>query len=445
MDVGLLLRDWPLGRGGPGLTSNVDTQKQVGGPAIFGDSTLHQPIGLPLAATAASVMAGALGDVQTGGMSSKQTGLQNQSGVINDPLTHYLAKMSKHQLQEVMSEMKAMATQKKELARQLLVASPQLSKALFQAQIMLGMVTPQMLQMTNIRQSTVSQPPVQDGLHSQQQAALPSHPPVPQGALYTNQTSAIPQQQVPMQHRFQHPQQAQSQVPLQTTIVGQSGISTVPSIQPQPFTGLPPRPQTQAVATSTALKQQMQQALLQHPRQVGTANLGHTSQLVLPNAALQHPSLLPRPPLAQQSFQPVSSVLSGGPETIHKDAERATQATDDATWIPRSIAGDGSDPTIHPSKLARLEDGRSASHSMISKNTSVTTGLTQVVGTGPLSANQVASEGVQHSENQVPQLQLPPEVESALLQQVMSLTAEQLSSLPPEQRQQVIQLQQMLR
>lgn len=44
-----------------------------------------------------------------------------------------------------------------------------------------------------------------------------------------------------------------------------------------------------------------------------------------------------------------------------------------------------------------------------------------------------------------PQLQLLSDVESALLQQVLSLTPEQLSSLPPDQQQQVIQLQQALR
>jgi hypothetical protein len=40
--------------------------------------------------------------------------------------------------------------------------------------------------------------------------------------------------------------------------------------------------------------------------------------------------------------------------------------------------------------------------------------------------------------------QLTPDVESALLQQVLQLTPEQLSSLPVEQQQQVIQLQKML-
>lgn len=42
-------------------------------------------------------------------------------------------------------------------------------------------------------------------------------------------------------------------------------------------------------------------------------------------------------------------------------------------------------------------------------------------------------------------VQLTPEMEKALLQQVMSLTPEQINLLPPEQRNQVLQLQEMLR
>lgn len=42
-------------------------------------------------------------------------------------------------------------------------------------------------------------------------------------------------------------------------------------------------------------------------------------------------------------------------------------------------------------------------------------------------------------------LQLTPEMEKALLQQVMSLTQEQINLLPPEQRNQVLHLQQILR
>lgn len=85
------------------LMKSAGARKQLGGPSILGDSTLHQPMGLPLAATASSLMAGALGGAQTSGV---QNGLQSQSGIGNDPLTHYLAGMSRHQLNEIMSEIK---------------------------------------------------------------------------------------------------------------------------------------------------------------------------------------------------------------------------------------------------------------------------------------------------------------------------------------------------
>lgn len=42
-------------------------------------------------------------------------------------------------------------------------------------------------------------------------------------------------------------------------------------------------------------------------------------------------------------------------------------------------------------------------------------------------------------------VQLSPEEEKALLQQVMILTPEQINLLPPEQKKQVLQLQQIMR
>ncbi|KAH9559739.1 hypothetical protein CY35_06G072200 [Sphagnum magellanicum] len=60
----------------------------------------------------------------------------------NDALTNNLAGMSKHQLYEVMVQMKMLIQQNQQQAHQVLIANPQLTKALFQAQIMLGMVHP---------------------------------------------------------------------------------------------------------------------------------------------------------------------------------------------------------------------------------------------------------------------------------------------------------------
>ncbi|KAI3925517.1 hypothetical protein MKW92_025785 [Papaver armeniacum] len=310
--------------------SVVDSQKSIGGPGVVGDSGLDQPIGVSLASTAASVMAGALGSAQNGGLGS-------------DQLTNYLANISRNKMFEIMSEMKVMATQNKELARQLLLSSPQLPKALFQAQIMLGMVTPQVLQMPNIRQSPGSilqPPPLQAG-------NLPS---APQNVLVNNQPSSGTFPQLSMQPRFPNPQQPQpGQYLPQTTMLMQPEVSTVPSMRP--YSGLPIRP----------------------PSQPSSSN------------SIMRPSV---------------------PESVNnKFAERAAQATDDArnSTYPNTSSGllqqkrrmgDASDNINRPSKLARLDDG----------------------------------------------MQYP----SALLEQVMNLTPEQLNSLTLEQRQQVIQIQKML-
>ncbi len=50
--------------------------------------------------------------------------------------------MSKAQLYNIMSEMKALIQANPSQARQVLMAQPQLTRALFQAQVLLGMVKP---------------------------------------------------------------------------------------------------------------------------------------------------------------------------------------------------------------------------------------------------------------------------------------------------------------
>lgn len=213
-----------------------------------------------------------------------------------------------------------------------------------QAQIMLGMVTPQVvcfnnpnnnliwlsllsscaskicfwimqLQMPNIRQ-----PPGQPALHTLQDTqqgkqssiqTLPGLPPlaqrsqsglvskmqegqfsvVPQNSLLQNQFSAPPQ---PMQPRTQIPQHANSNVPQQSSLPGQSGVPPLLPIHSI-------RTQTQ-VANSSSLNKQIPPSLLQHSGQrVGTANFGHTSQMVLPSASIQ--SSVASHPSADDAFQ----------------------------------------------------------------------------------------------------------------------------------------------
>ncbi|KAI5418025.1 hypothetical protein KIW84_042605 [Lathyrus oleraceus] len=70
-------------------------------------------------------------------------------------------------------------------------------------------------------------------------------------------------------------------------------------------------------------------------------------------------------------------------------------------------------------------------------------GSSHVLGSSLLPAPAVPKAEARHPDQQ--SSQLPSDVESVLLQQVLNLTPEQLSSLPPDQQQQVIQLQQALK
>ncbi|KAL5778997.1 hypothetical protein ACOSQ2_009734 [Xanthoceras sorbifolium] len=465
-------RNREQGRGGPGLAANVDPQKQLGGPAIHGESVHHQPIGLHIAITAATVLSGALGGAQAG-IQSNQNVIQNQLASANDPLTLHLAKMSRSQLNEIMSDLKLMGTQNKESARQLLLAKPQLLKAIFQAQIMLGMVTPQVLQMPNLRQGPVhsAQPSLHDGQQGQQPAVqLPGLPllaqkmqlvpkvqegqmlAVPQNSLLHNQFSAP--LQPTMRPQIQPQQQANNQVLQQATLHGQSGVPALPSIHPSV------RPQIH-MANSSSLNQQVQPSSLENQGQVAAASMGLNARINLPNAAVRS-SLLPRPPSSDAGFQPGPSISSGMAQTVSTDADRSAGVPDDASWVRRnnayskipvglaektSMVHNSSESINRPSKVMKLDDRSSTSFAMGALNASEAAGSgpSQAFGAGLASVNQIPKiEEVQHSEKQISQPQLPADVESALLQQVLSLTPEQLSSLPPEQRQQVIQLQQAL-
>lgn len=417
-------RNREQGRGGPGLAANVDPQKQLANSAIHGESVHHHPIGLHLAITAATVMAGALGGVQAG-MLSTQNGLHTQPASANDPLTLHLAKMSRSQLNEIMSELKAMATQNKELARQLLLSRPQLPKALFQAQIMLGMVTPQVMQNARQPSGHSTQPPLRDSLHSQPPAVqtllgLPpfaqnktqpgmvakvqeNHSIVPQNPLVHNQFSSPPKP------RIQLPQHGNNHILQSATVPGQSGASTLPPVLPVSLSSLSSRSQIQG-AGSSSLNHQMQPHLLQHSGQAGP------------------------------------SISSGISPVINKDADRSTLVPDSGARAhrntaytsvpPGSMHQDSLEPVNRPVKQLKLDDGRSRANG---------SGSSQVFEVGSLPVNLVPKAESQYVEKQTSQSQLPPEVESVLLQQVLNLTPEQLSSLPPEQQQQVIQLQQALR
>ncbi|XP_038725894.1 cleavage stimulating factor 64-like [Tripterygium wilfordii] len=451
------------GVGGPGLAANV-AQKQLGGLGIHGESVQHQPIGLHIAITAASAMAGALGGAQIAGQSN-QSGLQSQSLPANDPLTLHLASMSRVQLNELMSDLKVMATQNKEQARQLLLSRPQLAKALFQAQIMLGMATPEVLQTPNLRQPPIqpANPSILEGQRGLQPTgeSLPEmilRVPMMQSVMIPNfpegQVSALPQASL-VHNQFSGPPQTLGQPQHANINVVKQG-----SFQSVPFAHANVRPQIQTA--SSYLNQQMQPPLPQHAGQLGAANLVKSNRTILSNAAVQ-PSLLLHPPSSKATdFQPGPSLPSGISDSANKVADKTAGVANDPTWSSRSnaypnvrmglaekrIFGDASEASNQPSKLIKLEDGRGASSSIggLDVPSAIRYVPSQAIAVAPVHANPVIkAENVPYSGKQTSQLQVPTDVESALLQQVMNLTPEQLNLLPAEQRQQVIQLQQALR
>ncbi|KAA8542709.1 hypothetical protein F0562_023792 [Nyssa sinensis] len=75
--------------------------------------------------------------------------------VSGDGLPANLAGMSKNQLYDIMSQMKTLIEQNQQQARQILIQNPQLTRALFQAQIMLGMVQPPQV-MPNIQAGSIA-------------------------------------------------------------------------------------------------------------------------------------------------------------------------------------------------------------------------------------------------------------------------------------------------
>ncbi|OQU82995.1 hypothetical protein SORBI_3005G059800 [Sorghum bicolor] len=381
------------------MASNVDSQKQLAGTSVVGETNLHQPVGLPPAIHAASVMAGVLGGAQTANV---QNGLPVQYGLGNDPLTHYLARMSRHQLHEVMAELKFLTTQNKEHSKTLLQGIPQLPKALFQAQIMLGMVTPQMMQMAKSQQPS--------GALAQSSSHLNEPYPQPDAMIpVVSRPLSLPTNILPNPtelHSFPQHQHA-SQPPVKMFPHGhQSGIAAQSPILHQSLGGSSSVP-TQSLATSVGLISQVQPPFVpQHP-----------GPPVMPTSVQQLP--LTHPHLAQ---------VAAAPDILPNEIRVADQASHLTEFN-------------HPSKLRKLEDGTSVPGIVNSSHAVYTAPLQSVGPSGPSGSYSAGAVSLQQPGNEG---QLTPDVESALLQQVLQLTPEQLSSLPPEQQQQVIELQKML-
>lgn len=138
-----------------------------------------------------------------------------------DQITDALSKMPRAALYDIMAQMKGLIQQNQQQARQILVTNPSLTRALFQAQILLGMLKnplssdatpPQALPQGPPQQQPVAMPGPAPQQQPQQQQQHYQPPQVPQQQQHA---SAMRPQQVPPNANVQYPPQDMQGVPQQ--------------------------------------------------------------------------------------------------------------------------------------------------------------------------------------------------------------------------------------
>lgn len=382
--------------------------------------------------------------------------------ISGEGLAANLAGMSKTQLYDIMSQMKSLIEQNQHQARQILIQNPLLTRALFQAQIMLGMVKPpqpvplpstqpqapqqpsQPVQQTNanVVHSTPSQVGLQENVT---QAPIPvrkqpqSQPPMAMSSapMQGFHSQPVPSQPVEQPRGHMNPQATQlphqqaSQVSNMPSLPLHSG-SQPPSVHQPPMPPLPGHLQ-QPMQTGGVTHHTLQPPLPPQPRPPIHAQYQPPmgSNMNFPNAGIS------QMPHSQPMFHPSSRPGGMGP-SFHQGQPPLPNQPPHQPLYQMGGSHLGTDFNNQGGNTAQMERG--SPWPPVSREN---TGGPQLSGPLPLGPGQGQQMPLGNQPPRPPPL--APEVEQALLQQVMSLTQEQINLLPSEQRQQVLQLQQMLR
>ncbi|CBI15457.3 unnamed protein product, partial [Vitis vinifera] len=320
--------------------------------------------------------------------------------------------MSRAELYDIMYKMKILTDEKPQQARQILTDNPQLTRFLFQAQIMLGM-------MGSPRETPTTQLPTLQ--HPQQAQTWISNPSA------CNETNGNP-----TCNGHLNIQMAPSQI-LNTPPLPTSSASQPPLVRPQMPTA------------SNQFQQPLQAPIIPHmPLQPPLPP--HPRLPLPPTFQHQHPSQMG----SNMAFQQSGSQLHHSQPVFHSGSKPNAGIGPSFTQAQPQIPNQPPSQSFNQmgGSLLRTEFSNAAGSSMqVDRGSSSwmpprheNTMGTQLPGPPPLVPGQMGST----NPSPRPQL-LNPEMEKALLQQVMSLTPEQINRLPPEQRHQILQLQQMLR
>ena len=180
-----------------------------------------------------------------------------------DEVTNVLASMTKQQLWDLMEQMRTLIQQNHTQARQLLINNPALTKAIFQTQIILGIVKP--------NQSMDAMPPPPPGSGGAGIQPPPPQPPpfppmhpgmngmpsgpimMPHGAPPPPMAMAAPQGGIPMPPQ---PQAPMGMMPQQATQQQQQAlVQQLLSLTPEQIQMLPPEQKEQVIAVQQQLRQ----------------------------------------------------------------------------------------------------------------------------------------------------------------------------------------------
>ncbi|VFQ87164.1 unnamed protein product [Cuscuta campestris] len=362
--------------------------------------------------------------------------------------------MSKNQLYDIMCQMKKLMEQNEKQAKQILVQNPTLARDLFQAQILLGMVRPTQTMGTPAPATQSSQPL---SSHIQQSSAQP----VP----------AVSSAQVNLQDQMRKPHQTQPSVSVPAVGAPPSNLQppslplhSIHSVQQPKSTPVSVPQSVQAHPNKPPLLSHLQSRTTSVPTQldqsIHTSGVQHLPPLQPPLPSQMRPSVQPfSQQIHPQMGHSVGFQQPGLPPQMHHSQPMFHGGKPPGPMGPPFIMQGQPPLQSQPPPQPLYQAG--GSH--------IRTDFNHIGSSMPLDrgGNPPWIPGL-HPENNTQKAQLPglpppcpgqmgpgnqparqpaltPEMEQALLQQVMSLTPEQINSLPPDQRTQVLQLQQMLR
>ncbi|URE18571.1 superfamily of TFs having WRKY and zinc finger domains [Musa troglodytarum] len=385
---------------------------------------------------------------------------QQQQQVANS-FTSQFAVMSKAQLYDILSQMKALIEQNQQEARQILIDNPLLTRALFQAQIMLGMVQSPKV-MSNTQQALQQPQPAQVGqpqiVHSLQtvpaKVGEQSEPGSSQSLLSARQqhptqpSISLPLASGSSQSLLSARQQRPTQPSISLSLASGSSQSLLSARQQHPTQPSPlSEPQTkgflnlQVPSVTPIQSSQIQNISQPNPAAPHYSNLpSHLPMIsVHPQQTLQNPGLfnqLLQPPFPLQprqvTMQPFA--IQFHPQMPHSLGLQPSSASQQLLSQPLFHVGSSHMGTDYGTQVSTsMQKDRGAP--WVLGSSEITTVGTQLPGLPPMISGQIATGAGGQPPRPPP---LTPEMEKALLQQVMGLTPEQINLLPPEQRNQTI-------